>query len=290
MGPSLSHVYRRTGDPSLQAKQAIYHAQAHDQAGKDKRYSGVIAWCGFEYASSVRAAYNGVKYPGVSDVFRIPKLGASFYQAQVSPDVRPVIQPNFYWDFGPKTPQGPGKNAAIFSNCDRLQVFINGKPHATVLPDRANYSHLKCPPFFVDLDLDGASRPELRIAGFVGAKPVLSRSFSSDVAQDKFSLQADDAVLVGDGSDATRVVFRATDKFGAPRPFAGGQVAFEISGPGAIVGDNPFSLADSGGAGVIWIKTVPNGSGHIVVKAIHSALGAKSVKIKVRLEARPARI
>jgi beta-galactosidase len=290
VGPGSAHVYRRSGDPALQEKQAIYHAQAHDQAGKDKRCSGVIAWCAFEYASSVKAAYNGVKYPGIADVFRIPKLGASFYQAQVSPKVRPVIRPNFYWDFGERTPQGPGKNAAVFSNCDRLGIFINGKPHATVLPDRANFPHLKHPPFFADLELDGAGRPELRIDGYVGDERVISRSFSSDVAQDKFSLQADDAELMGDGSDATRVVFRVTDKFGAPRPFAGGQVTFKISGPGVIVGDNPFSLGDSGGAGAIWIKTVPNGSGHIVVKAIHSALGTTSVKIKVQPDAGSAKI
>jgi beta-galactosidase len=286
IGSSSTHVYRRAGDPVLQAKQAIYHAQAHDQAGRDKRYSGVIAWCAFEYASSVKAAHNGVKYPGVADVFRIPKLGASFYQAQVSPQVRPVIQPNFYWDFGPETRSGPGKNAAIFSNCDRLEIFVAGKQTADLQPDRKNFPHLKYPPFFADLALESVSHPELRIDGYVGNKLVLSRSFSSDPAQDQFLVEADDAELIGDGADATRMVFQVTDKFGAQRLFAGGQVAFEISGPGIIVGDNPFSLGDSGGAGAIWIKAVPNGSGQIIVKAAHSSLGEKSIAITV-LPAQP---
>jgi len=283
IGPSLDHVYRRNGDPVLQAKEAVYHARAHDQAAADKHYLGVVAWCAFEYASSIKAAdKNHVKYPGVSDVFRIPKLGASFYQAQVSPQVRAVIQPDFYWDFGPRTPQGPGKNAAIFSNCERLEIFINGTARATVYPDRTQFPHVQYAPSFTDLELDGTGHPELRIDGYAGGQLVFSRSFSSDPAQDQFLMTADDAELIGDGADATRVVLQVTDKYGAPRALAGGDVSFAITGPGVIVGDNPFGLTDTGGAGAVWVKTVPNGSGQIMLKATHAALGEKSVAISVR--------
>jgi beta-galactosidase len=272
--------YRRAGDLALQTNQAIYHAEAHDRAAQDPANSGTIAWCAFDYGSLMNA-YNAVKCPGVADVFRIPKLGAAFYLAEVNPKIRPVIQPDFYWDFSPKTPRGPGRHAAIFSNCERLEIFIDGKPFATPQPDRRNFPRLPYPPFFCDLDLDGAAHPELRIDGYVGGNMVLSRSFSSDAAQDRFFLAADDAGLTGDGSDATRLVFKVTDKFGAERAFAGGQVAFELAGPGSIVGDNPFALADSGGVGAVWIRTVPNGSGQITVTATHSTLGQKSVNINV---------
>lgn len=196
--------------------------------------------------------------------------------------MRPVIQTDFYWDFGPQSPSEPGEKAAIFSNCDRLELRINGKLHASVLPDRENYPHLQYPPFFADLSLDGSAKPELRIDGFVGKKRVLSRSFPSDATRDQLWLQADDAEIVGDGSDATRLVFRAVDKFGAPRPFAGGEVTIELSGPGVIVGDNPFRWEESGGADAVWIKTVPDLAGQIKVTATHPGLGRKSVKIAVR--------
>ena len=39
--------------------------------------------------------------------------------------MRLVIEPNFYWDFGPATPFGPGELAAIFSNCERLELSID---------------------------------------------------------------------------------------------------------------------------------------------------------------------
>lgn len=281
VGHGFNNKYRRAGDLQLQQKQALYHAQVHDRGAANKRYCGVIAWCAFEYGSLL-GAYQSVKYPGVADVFRIPKLGASFYRAQIDPKIRPVIEPNFYWDFGPNSPSGPGNRAIIFSNCDRLELMLNGKAHAVLHPDRSGFPHLKYPPFFADLTIEGSHKPELHIRGYSGEILLLARSFSCDPALDQLLVEADDSELVGDGSDATRLVFRVADKFGAPRPFTGGEVHLKIDGPGVIVGDNPFQLAQSGGAGAVWIKTTPGGSGRIHVELSHSALGKKSVVIDVR--------
>jgi beta-galactosidase len=280
----FNNKYRRAGDLALQTSQAIFHAQAHDKAAAYPRLSGVIAWCAFDYSSQMNA-YNVVKCPGVADVFRIPKLGAAFYQAQVNPSLRPVIQPNFYWDFGGHSPRGPGKGASIFSNCERLEIFVGNNKTASVLPDRANYPNLDYAPFFCDLDIEkevARSRPELRIDGYVGDKLVLSRSFSVETGKDRLVFEADDAAVVGDGTDATRLVFRIADKFGADRAFGGGEIIFSVSGPGVIIGDNPFTLIDdSGGVGAIWVKALENSSGQIVVKATHSVFGEKSVTVNV---------
>lgn len=279
-GKGFGSKYRRAGDLLLQQRQALLHAQAHDKAAADPRFTGVVAWCAFDYGSLMNA-YDGVKCPGIADVFRVPKLGAAFYRAQVDPRVRPVIEPNFYWDFGPRTPAGPGANAAIFSNCDRLELWLDGKPRATLQPDRARFPHLKYPPFFADLNLPDAGKPELRLDGYVGNRRALSRLFSADPEQDQLWLEADDDQLNGDGVDATRLVLGVADRFGAPRAFAGGTVALQLTGPGVIVGDNPFSLDETGGAGAVWIRTAPGAAGRIQVTAVHSSLGAKSVAIQV---------
>ncbi len=171
----------------------------------------------------------------------------------------------------------------MFSNCDRLEIYIGGKHVAAAQPDRAGFPHLSYPPFFFDLTADGTGNPELRIDGYVGGKVVLSRSFSSDGSQDQFVLAADDQELIADGSDATRLVFQVVDRFGAPRLLAGGDVTLQIDGPGTIMGDNPFHLADSGGAGAVWIRTRSGTAGRIRVTATHSTLGRRSVEIQVRL-------
>ncbi len=278
-GKAFNMRYRRAGDIGEQMSQAIYHAQAHSRAADHPRIAGVIAWCAFDYASLMNP-YNNVKCPGIADVFRNPKLGASFYLAQVDPSVRSVIEPNFYWDFGPQTSSGPGDHAAIFSNCDRLEVFLDAKHHATLTPDHANFPHLKHAPFFVDLKLDGASHPELRIDGFVGNKLVLTRSFSSDSKFDRFSLHAEDTTLIADGIDSTRLAFAVVDKFGAPRAFAGGHVSIHVYGPGTIVGDNPFALAESGGSGAVLVRALAGQAGKIRIEAEHNLFGVKVVEIQ----------
>ena len=125
-------------------------------------------------------------------------------------------------------------------------------------------------------------RQPLRMKGYIGNNLVLSRSFSSDRTRDRLWLQADDKELAGNGSDATRLAFGVVDKFGALRPFADGEVHMQIQGPGTIVGDNPFQLADSGGVGAVWIQAAARGAGKIRVEAHHGELGTRSVEIHIR--------
>ena len=274
-------TYRRAGDIGIQESQAIWHAQAHSRAGNDPRISGLIAWCAYDYGSLMNS-YHKVKCPGVADVFRIPKLGASFYQTQGEPGKRPVIYPDFYWSFGPDSPKGPGKNAAIFSNCERLELYIDGRHHSTLHPDNKNFPNLSHAPFIADLEMDGSGNPTLRIDGYVKGKPVHSRSFSSDASQDKFVIEVDDKELKGDGIDATRIAFKVVDKFGAPRLYGEGEVEFNITGPGIIVGDNPFDLKQSGGVGAVWVKSVPGSGGFVRISASHSSLGRVSAEVLIR--------
>lgn len=281
-GKDFDLKYRRAGDPALQMEQALLHAQAHSKGAANPRSAGVIAWCAFDYASLMNA-HAAVKCPGVADVFRIPKLGASFYLAQLDPAVRPVIEPNFYWDFGPRSPSGPGKKAAIFSNCDRIELSIGDKWYATLHPDRTGFPNIKYPPFFADLNLRDTDKPELHIDGYIGSTLALTRSFSADTSQDRLMLRSDDLELKGDGADGTRVTFGAVDKFGAPRPFAEGEVIFKVEGPGLIIGDNPFHFEDSGGAGAVWIKSVVDRIGLIKIEAAHDLLGKSSLTLAVIL-------
>lgn len=277
----FNQIYRRTGDPAVQQQQAIFHAQAHDRAASFPRCGGAIAWCGFEYPSPMNA-YEGIKCPGVADVFRIPKLGASFYRAQVDPAIHAVIEPDFYWDFGPQTPKGPGAHAAIFSNCDRLELFIDGHRHATLYPDKANYPNLKHAPFFADLSVDGTDKPTLRIDGYLGDHLSLSKSFSSDSSHDRLAAALDDHEIAGDGIDATRLSFIVTDRHGALRPFVKGEVSFHVEGPATVLGDNPFGLEDSGGSGAVWIKSHPGGTGTVTILVTHSQFGSQSLRLRIQ--------
>ncbi len=95
----------------------------------------------------------------------------------------------------------------------------------------------------------------------------------------QFHLEPDDYDLVGDGSDATRVVLRVTDEFGAPRPFATGAVTLTVEGPGEIMGENPFAL--TGGVGAVWLRSKEE-AGLLRLEARHPVLGRRTVEIQVR--------
>lgn len=279
-----NQVYQRTRPAYVQQGQALAHAWVHEIAAADARHCGVLAWCGFDYPSGNGNQFEGVKYPGVVDLFREPKPGAAIYQAQIDPSVRPVIQPAFCWDFSAYgLPLRSGQQAMICSNCDRLDVFVDDDHVATLGPDRERFAHLPRPPFFVDLNsVDGSMKPQLRIDGYVGDQRVLTRHFSSDPVDDSLEVRCDDDELTADGADATRVVFRAVDRYGAPRPYLNGDVTLTINGPGQLLGDSPFAFGAAGGVGAGWIRTIPGSDGRIRVTATHPDLGSGTVTIHAR--------
>ena len=280
-GPAI--YYRRTDIQVVQQGQSVAHAQVHNLAGADDRYSGLLAWSGFDYPSGNGNQYQGVKYAGVVDAFRVLKPGAAIYQAQTNPQVAPVIAPAFYWDFSQVSPVTSLSGAMICSNLDRLEVYVGGQHLATAMPDAADYASLAYPPSFVNFStVDGSSRPELRIDGYLGSVKVASRSFSADPAGDRLSLAADDSEIDGDGVDATRLAFRVVDRYGNPRPYVGGQISFQVGGPGVLIGDNPFDFAAAGGVGAAWIRSLPGSPGMVTITASHPTLGNVTAQIQVR--------
>lgn len=271
--------YRRTDSQTVQQGQALAHARVHDIARSNPGYSGVIAWLGIDYQSGNGNIERGIKWPGVIDVFRVPKPAAAMYRAQVDPQRRAVIEPSFYWDFHPGSPVSElGDRAAIWSNLQRLELFIDGRHHASLAPAGREFGSLPYPPFFADFSQ--VTSGDLRIEGYLGDELVLTRHLSGDRGQDRLRVSADDPTIVADGSDATRVEFRVVDRYGADRPYVGGALSLELDGPATLIGDNPFPLGETGGAGAVWLRSVPDQPGTIRLLARHATAGTAEVTIE----------
>jgi beta-galactosidase len=280
--------FRWFDPPATLAAQAYAHALVHDQARADPRYAGVLAWCGFDYysgpppASDTPAAvrdWHSMKTPGVADVFRVPKPAAAVYQSQADPAVRAVIVPAFFWD--DRTP--PGGAAMFGTNCDRLEIFLGGTHHATATPDTATFGHLPRPPAFADLTVPAGTLPDLRVDGYTGGggQPAATLLMTADRRRDRLALTADDAAITADGSDATRLTFRATDAYGNHRPGVTGDVTLTVAGPAVLVGTNPFPFGEFGGVGGAFLRSVPGQTGSVTVTARHAALGESAVTVRV---------
>jgi len=271
------HYYRWTDDEQTLAQQAFLHAQVHDTVASDDRYAGLLGWVAFDYASQNGFTYKAMKKNGVADIFRVAKPGAAFYRSQVDPRRRPVLEPAFFWDVSRHSGE-----ALIGSNCDRLELYLDGAHYATAWPDSKRFPHLPYPPYSADLPEVATQLPELRIDGFLGDELFISGRMAADPAGDRLELTADDDHLVADGADATRVAFRAVDTYGNYRPNVTGDVALSLTGPAVLIGDNPFSFADTPGAGAVWVKTMPARTGRVMLTAAHPRLGSARVHIEVR--------
>jgi beta-galactosidase len=284
-------AYRWIDPGPVLARQAWLHAQVHHTARARPGYAGLLGWCGIDYASYNGGAriWRGLKTPGVLDTFRIPKPAAAIYRAQLDPRDQPVIEPLFCWDFGPGSPpHGPGADAMIATNCERLEIFAGPEHIATGFPDRARLGGLAYPPVFADLTVDGSSLPELRIDGYLGGQLVASSRMSADPARDRLGLTADHASITADGTDTTRVTFRALDAYGHQRPHVTGDVTVRLTGPAILVGDNPFPFGEYGGAGGGFVRSRPDQPGLITVTARHPTLGRGSVTVTATPARRPA--
>jgi beta-galactosidase len=279
---ALNPTYRWFDPPSVLANQAFAHALAHDQAQSDIRYAGVLAWAGFDYYSAARNKknWNTLRTPGVVDTFRVPKPGAAIYQSQVDPATRPVIVPVFFWD-SRSAPAGPGPGSMFATNCGRLEIFAGGRHLATATPDRQRFGHLAYPPAFADLTMPGGTLPDLRVEGYAGTTLAVVLLMSADTSRDRLRLTADDTTITADGSDATRVTFRATDAYGNHRPNVTGEVTLTLTGPATLVGQNPFAFGSYGGVGGAFIRSIPGKTGQVTVTARHATLGSASVQVTV---------
>jgi beta-galactosidase len=271
-----------TDPPAWLAHQAAMHGQAQSQARSNPGYAGLLAWAGFDYGSLLGPGPYDIKWAGVADGFRVPKPGAAMYQTQGDPAVRPVIVPVFFWEAGGAVPV-PDQTAMIASNCERLEVFIGGRRVASAQPATNSplYRGLAHPPFLVRFPKRlPKPAPDLLIRGFVGGQPVAQLRMSAHPGGDALAMTVDDATISADGSDATRVVFRAIDAFGNQRRYGGGQVALSLSGPAVLLGDNPFEFGQYGGLGAVWIRSLAGRPGAITLTASHPLLGQAEVQVR----------
>ena len=277
-------LYRWVDTEATLAIQCKMHAQVHDIAQSNTAYAGLLGWAGIDYASlnGGNRIWHNIKWPGVLDTFRVPKPGAAFYRSQLDPTVMPVILPVFFWDFGSSSPaSGPGPGTMIATNCDRLEIYLAGQHFATGAPDAQGYASLSHPPVIVDLTVNGADSPELRIDGYLGSRLIGTLQMASDTARDRLVLNIEDASIAGDGNDMTRFTFRALDAYGNQRPYVTGDVTLALTGPATLIAENPFSFATYGGVGGAFIRSQPDTSGAVTVTATHPTLGQASGSLTI---------
>jgi beta-galactosidase len=251
-----------------QIAHALLHAHIQDrQHGRDD-VCGAIGWCFFDY-NTHREFGSGdrVCYHGVTDMFRLPKMAAYVYESQLPHSVRPVLRPLTLWAAGDRAGGGFAP-LYVFTNCDRVELFVGDMP---VPGERAadEYPHLPNPPFKFSYGLkleEGLlyNYHDLKVIGYIGGQPAAAVQMRADGLPHRLTLEPDDAELIADGSDMTRLVLKVVDSYGSRLAHADPVVSLSIEGEGELIGDNPFVLI--GGQGALYVRSTRR-AGTIHVRA-----------------------
>ena len=275
----MGHMFpTRSYDPE---ERIIRHAKLHASIQSCQygipNLAGACGWCAFDYyTTSLFGAGDHICYHGVCDVFRIPKFAAHFYRSQMDPKVGVELFIARYL-----TPEfnDCGDSLTVFSNCERVDLYVDGEKFDSQTPDRAKYPNLPHPPFtFTGIQASwkgkrttkqqaiyewnsmswavarwlGTMITRIEAVGIIDGKEAARQAIEMFGQASRVSVRADDGELVADGADCTRLVVKILDEKNQTLPLAHHAVSFELSGPGKIIGDNPLSVER--GIGAVYVR------------------------------------
>lgn len=112
-------------------------ACSYNQLQGEKGVVGNAIWVGVDYTRPYFVPAPILK-SGVLDIFRIPKFSYHFFASQR--DDKPMLYIANYWAQGNKK-----KNIVVFSNCEEVVLYVNGREAARQKPQKGENSPYNMP-------------------------------------------------------------------------------------------------------------------------------------------------
>ena len=240
LAPDLanSRQLRWHGEAAL-LQQATNFQEAHNDNRKTIAFADGL-WVMFDYN---RGYAPDIESSGCMDLFRLPKFSRQFFRSQRSPDERlwqadsgPMVFIASHWT----TQSSP--MVRVFSNCEEVQLVLDGEPVERRRPDSDRLStHLAHPPFSFRLD---RFRPGvLEAIGYIGGRESARHVVRTPGRVDRLDLSLDESgrPFAARGRDVVFLHAALGDAAGTLVPDAWENVWFGATGDLTLVGANPFS-------------------------------------------------
>lgn len=268
------HTYEEYSNRQTNSESDLLsHAWKHAQMTAEARDRGAwvhggMGWCAFDY-------YTGgtIRFHGVMDLMHYPKFAFWFYKSQSASDnydgsIHPFLKiANWYTVNSPV-------NRDVYHNCEQVKLYRNGTLVATQGPATTlNLAH-----GVTTFENIAFQEGMLTAEGLIGEVVVARDTARTPRGAEAIRLTADPVRIEANGGDFSRVIAEIVDVNGTFIPFTGNSIRFEISGPGTLIGDNPFT-AQSGAA--MNLAKAGLSSGTITVTATSSGLAESTVNIEV---------
>jgi beta-galactosidase len=186
--------------------------------------SGLFLWTGFDY----RGEENPFQFPAISAQFGILDLCGfakdchHYLKAWWSDQPVLFLSPHWNW----KGKEGKGIQVRAFSNCDQVELFLNGKSLGK-----------KAMPLYSRLEWKVPYAPGVLTAkGYKNGKETITTREETTGQPESVVLAADRSKIQADGEDLSVVTVETRDSQGRMIPTAQNEISFSLEGPGRIIG------------------------------------------------------
>lgn len=259
---------RRGDGEQRMLRQAYNFQESHNQNHVCKSMIGDANWVFADYNRGYTIDHCE---SGVVDIYRLPKFVWHFYRSQrdagykaVNFDAGPMVFIANYWEW--KT----NGEVKVFSNCDEVELILNGKSLDRKKPDKDKSSALLPHPPFTFRNIafcPGA----LKAIGYVRGHKKAEHVVRTPETPKAIELEFDSLgkTLSADGADAIFVHARITDRNGTLVPGAADKITFHVKGDARLIGHNPVR-AEAGIATMLLQGGLKPGK--IVVTAVSPGL------------------
>jgi beta-galactosidase len=214
---------------------------------------GDASWLMFDY----KRGYAGdIESSGMMDIYRLPKFAFYFYQSQYGPHPddagfgKPMVFIANYWN-NPAT-----TSVRVYSNCDEVELLLNGKSIARQHPDKdANSNNLPHPPFTFAISKYEAGK--LEAVGYInGVKQADAVRMTPGKAV-AVKLSRDESQKYFAENDIEFVYATVVDQNGTPVTDATNEISFSVKGDASIVGKSVIKC-EAGVATILLKKGAHN--------------------------------
>ncbi|MBS2098470.1 glycoside hydrolase family 2 TIM barrel-domain containing protein [Carboxylicivirga linearis] len=242
-----SRQQRGDGQKRL-AQQALNYQEAHNSNLQGDAF-GDANWLMYDYN---RGYAPDIETSGIMDIFRLPKFSYYFYQSQADIDSTSesefsqpmVFISNYYND--------PSfLKVKVYSNCDEIELKVNGNSFARQKPDNdRNSTHLEHPPYTFLLPAFTPGKLEAigYVKGKIAAKDI--RQTPEQAYGLKLWIDESGKPLQRGNDDIVFAYAAVVDTSGTILPLAENSIRFSVGGDAQIIGANPTN-AEAGIATVL---------------------------------------
>lgn len=239
--------------------------------------AGYALWVGFDHN---RGGRPDIARCGVWGLDRYPKFCHYFLQSQRDPNEKlinidsgpTVFIANFFKKDSPK-------EINVYSNCDTVKLFLNGKLIGKLKPDmfynegdngEKAINHVPYP-IFTFKNLPENATGILTAEGIINGNTVAEHSVRTPEKAVALSCDLDslNKNLIADGSDMALLFIKAIDKNGTLNPNFNNTIELSIKGEGRLIGDIPVQA--EGGIAAVWLRSTTK-SGDITITASSKSL------------------